>query len=148
MLFRPRVWEAAEAIYAEYNRTRRGQAAGICWTLGWVVWSKEMKCLNVPTQVWGEWVQGIRRVGVSGLGEVEDWNERIWGNMRRNTSSEKLEKTTGRPGGLGAKSWEIKILEWRSGKLETGLLSWVCRNTCLWQIGDLGSEGPSPGSFG
>lgn len=78
-LFRPRVWEAAEAIYAENNRTRRGQAAGICWTLGWVVWSKEMKYLDVPTQVWGEWVQGIERVGVSGLGEVGDWNERGFG---------------------------------------------------------------------
>lgn len=55
---------------------------------------------------------GMRRASAgnrksSGLWAGRSWGleqERIWGNMRRNTSSEKLDKRTGRPGVFRPKS--------------------------------------------
>ena len=79
MPFRPGVWEAAESVYTENNRTRKGRAAVICWTLGRVVWSKEMKMLRHSHSGMRRVSTGNKRVAVSGLGEVGGWNRRGFG---------------------------------------------------------------------
>lgn len=72
MPFRPRKWEAAEAVYTENNRKRRGRAAGICWTLGWVVWSKEMKMLRHSHS-------GMKGVNAGNRKTRGLWAGRSWG---------------------------------------------------------------------